>query len=247
MLSRLTIGAFMHIRRLLILPALMLLAVGCAGSASLQLAGRPTPIVVEDRKDCDAILDTAFRSERERAWFVENCSAWPVAQEPIGRPGVTQDRGNQRQSAQQRRSEEPPDCQRIRGRPYESDSQRTWFLQNCVTGGAAPSGEGPDRTNCAEIYGTQYRSASERTWFLQNCAGGTATQASTGPDRTNCNEIYGTPYRSANERTWFLQNCVTGGPRPSGDGPDRTNCAEIAGSLYRSETERVWFLQNCLR
>ncbi len=65
-------------------------------------------------------------------------------------------------------------CNQMRGRPYASDSDRQYFLQNCAgqpTAGSASAAvsAGPDRTSCAEIQGTVYRSDSERAWFFQNC------------------------------------------------------------------------------
>jgi hypothetical protein len=155
---------------LIVLPALMLLAVSCAGTTGLPLVVAPTQ-PPGDREDCAEILDTAFRSDAEREWFAANCSAWPVVNDPLSRPGAAQARRSRQDEPRQQApaQQESPDCQRIRGHPYESDAQRVWFLSNCVTNGPIPSGDGPDRTNCAEINGTTYRSGAERNWFLQNC------------------------------------------------------------------------------
>ena len=166
-------------RPLLHLPPLLLfavlLSVGCVKVSELEVIPSPTP-VPPDRADCAESFGTAFRSETERQWYTENCSAWdratlgvvqaappaaPVAPVPSPSP--------------QPRPNENPRCTQMRGQPYASDADRAWFLANC-TGNQpaqnnAPSAfeQGPDRFNCDEIRGTNYRSANERNWFLQNC------------------------------------------------------------------------------
>jgi hypothetical protein len=217
----------------------MILCAGCVKlgeSSELPLAAVQATPLPPDRINCGEILGTAFRSDNERQWFMDNCSKWPlvkVADEPA--PGQT---GAPSAPA------EPPECAQIRGKPYESSQQRQWYLQNCNqnaaprTGGAAtpnpqPQGQtqtsgGPDRTDCNAIRGTAYRSPTERTWYIQNCGSTTNTppqqpappqqpdtpqqpntqlQLGTGPNRFDCNAIRGTAYRSPSEQAWFNANC----------------------------------------
>jgi hypothetical protein len=206
----------------------MVLTAGCVKlgeSSELPLAAVEATPVPGDRINCSEILGTAFRSDNERQWFMDNCSKWPlvkVADEGAPAPGQTQ------------APAEPPECAQIRGKPYESNQQRNWYLQNCNQGSSAPRAGttptpssqqnqqqtqttgGPDRTDCNAIRGTAYRSAGERTWYIQNCSGSTqqqSTQTQTqpqttgGPDRTDCNAIRGTAYRSPAEQLWYNANC----------------------------------------
>lgn len=204
----------MHHRYLSLLVlgiAAVLLTAGCVKlgeSSELPLSAvEPTPVPY-DRISCDEIYGTAFRSANERAWFEENCSKWPVVK--VGDEPVPSG------SAQQ--SGEPPECAAMRGRPYESNAQRTFYLQNCNQSTQnnqqqqQSQQQQPDRTNCDEIRGTPYRSANERNWFTRNCSPQQQQQQqqmlpNPGPDRTNCDEIRGGGYRSPGERQWFLQNC----------------------------------------
>jgi hypothetical protein len=102
-------------------------------------------------------------------------------------------------------------CDQLRGRPYESRSQRSWFLENCLQQEVVPG----EPSECAEIRGRPYESRSQRAWFLENCTAsgeatspGVARDPGDGPDRHDCNQIRGTQYRSSAERRWFLQNCT---------------------------------------
>jgi hypothetical protein len=157
------------------------------------------------------------------------------------------------------------DCAEIYGTAFRSETERTWFEENCSRwplvdvpetrpstpppannsarnrDEASPTPQAGDRQNCDEIRGTRYRSAAERSWYQENC--GANQQQSSGPDRTNCNEIRGTTYRSHAERAWFQANCGAGSS-PSG-GPDRTSCSAIRGTTYRSDAERAWYQANC--
>jgi hypothetical protein len=208
--------------RALLLIIGFLAVVLCAGcvklgeSSELPLAAveaTPTPV---DRVNCGEILGTAFRSDNERQWFMDNCSKWPLVKVPDEASAPAAATVN-----------EPPECAQIRGKPYESTQQRTWYLQNCnqnQPGGQQPATNsqaqsqqlsqtqttsGPDRTDCNAIRGTAYRSNNERTWYQQHC--GTSVQSAplvtTGPDRTDCNAIRGTAYRSPAEQSWYNANC----------------------------------------
>ena len=190
-----------------------LLTAGCVKVSRLDVIPSPTAIP-PDRTDCAEYFGTAFRSETERQWFTENCSAWeratlgavqaappaaPVAPTPVpeARPG------------------EDPRCAQMRGQPYANDADRAWFLANC-TGAAIPQVP-TDSPECASIRGRPYESDQQRSWFLANCTTSQAASSNVsnlpaafdeGPDRFHCDEIRGTNYRSANERNWFLQNCL---------------------------------------
>jgi hypothetical protein len=202
---------------------LFLITASLAGAGCIKASIEPSPLAAKqqepqfDRTDCGAILGSAYRSNNERRWFEENCSRWPLVPVPqSGPPGAP--------GAPAAAAQEPPECAAVRGRPYQSDAQRTWFLTTCQLGQAlasavppppppgqlAPALQAGDRTNCDEIRGTVYRSDAERVWFVRNCGGttGASATAAAGPDRTNCNEIRGTEYRSDAERDWYARNCA---------------------------------------
>lgn len=98
----------------------------------------------DNRRDCDRIRGTDYRSQAERAWYLENCTGAQIAS------------GTDRE-----------DCEDIEGTRYRSPDERRWFLTNC-TGRQVASGE--DRTDCDQIRGSEYRSARERLWYLENCS-----------------------------------------------------------------------------
>lgn len=196
----------------------MLVCAGCVKlgeSSELPLTvteATPTPV---DRISCAEILGTAYRSDNERQWFMENCSKWPLVNVP-DEPSVAA-------PPPAAAPNEPAECAQIRGKPYESGQQRAWYLQNCNQGSAPPSAQAP-------IQGSQPQSQA-------------SNQPGSG-DRTDCNAIRGTSYRSASERAWYQQNCLNSTPLVT-SGPDRTDCAAIRGTTYRSENERNWFISNC--
>jgi len=199
----------------------LLLCAGCVKlgeSSELPLAAVEPTAIPADRINCQEILGTAFRSDEERAWFMENCSKWPLVK-------VADESGGSAPPA----NSEPPECTTIRGKPYESSQQRTWYLQNCNQQNGQPPAApqqpqppanppaqaqtpgGPDRTDCNAIRGTPYRSDNERNWYNQNCGNNAnVAPASGGPDRTDCNAIRGTAYRSPAERDWYNANCRGG-------------------------------------
>jgi hypothetical protein len=84
------------------------------------------------RHDCNAMMGTAFRATEERDWFEQNCSKWPAvtlaqaaapapAAAPASQPsGATVIQGD------------TAECAAKRGKPYTSEQDRTWFLQNCI-------------------------------------------------------------------------------------------------------------------
>jgi hypothetical protein len=171
-------------------PALILLrlflfvailgSAACIKVSDLQVDLTPTPRP-PDRADCAEIFDSAFRSETERAWFVENCSAWsratlgvvqaapPTA--PVAPPAPPAAPTAVPSPQTQARPGEDPRCGQMRGQPYANATDRAWFLANCLASPNAPASydPGPERFNCDEIRGTNYRSANERNWYLQNC------------------------------------------------------------------------------
>jgi len=85
------------------------------------------------RHDCNAMLGTAFHGTEEREWFEQNCSRWPavaVAQIAAAAPPAPgQPQPNAPTSVVQGDS---PECAAKRGKPYTSEQDRTWFLQNCI-------------------------------------------------------------------------------------------------------------------
>jgi hypothetical protein len=81
------------------------------------------------RHDCNAMMGTAFRATEEREWFEQNCSKWPavaVAQASGPAPGAPQP------GAATLIQGETPECAAKRGKPYTSEQDRAWFLQNCL-------------------------------------------------------------------------------------------------------------------
>jgi hypothetical protein len=86
--------SFSTTRLLVLLSVIGLLASACVSIPSVKpnLPPAPEPAPVVDRISCDQIYGTAFRSEQEQEWFLQNCSQWgaidlsPVQtpQPPIG-------------------------------------------------------------------------------------------------------------------------------------------------------------------
>lgn len=183
------------------------LVLNADGTRTVEKAGTGAQ-APQDRTNCDEIYGTAYRSDSERTWFTDNCSAWSKAVGEVPEPSAAPT--PQRSQPNPQPSSPPPagrDCNQIRGTPYRSAAERDWYLANCIgdqnqqTATAAG-----DRSDCNQIRGTPYRSDAEREWYGANCLG-LQQVASSGPDRTNCDEINGTPYRSDNERRWYLANC----------------------------------------
>jgi hypothetical protein len=78
-----------QLRFLVLLTAIGLLASACVSIPSIKPdlppASEPAPLV--DRISCDQIFGTAFRSEQERSWFLENCSQWgSIDMSPVQTP-----------------------------------------------------------------------------------------------------------------------------------------------------------------
>ena len=133
-----------------------------------------------DRTDCNQIYGTAYRSDNERKWFNDNCSAWSqnvgLVPDPAGGPAASAAPAGQPQN-NPGPGPDGRDCNAIRGTPYRSPAERDWYLANCQNQnqpGANPNiaptpSAGPDRTDCNAIRGTPYRSDSERNWYLANC------------------------------------------------------------------------------
>jgi len=81
------------------------------------------------RHDCNAMMSTAFRATEEREWFEQNCSKWPavaVAQAAAPASGAPQS------GAATVTQGDSPECAAKRGKPYTSEQDRAWFLQNCL-------------------------------------------------------------------------------------------------------------------
>jgi hypothetical protein len=128
-----------------------------------------------DRTDCKEIFGTAYRSDRERQWFNDNCSSWSqnvgIVPDPAGGPAAGAAPGVQQQATGP--GPEGRDCNQTRGTPYRSPAERDWYLANCQGQAPATTAQaqtaGPDRTDCNAIRGTPYRSDAERAWYLANC------------------------------------------------------------------------------
>ncbi|HEY7270234.1 MAG TPA: hypothetical protein VH951_10440 [Dehalococcoidia bacterium] len=133
-----------------------------------------------DRTDCNQIYGTAYRSDAERKWFNDNCSAWSQNVGSYADPTAAPSGAPAAQTAPQQTSAPGPDgrdCNQVRGTPYRSEAERAWYVASCANNNAAaaPSGvqtaaaSGPDRTDCNQIRGTAYRSDTERSWYLSHC------------------------------------------------------------------------------
>ena len=164
--------------------------------------------------ECAAQRGRPYQSNEQRQWYLQNCLGNPAQAAPPSQPTPgPPNQPPQNQQPQQASAAAGPDrtnCNEIRGTPYRSAAERSWYAANCSGTQAQPVVAGPDRTNCDEIRGTPYRSAGERSWYAANCSGNQPNQSqplAAGPDRTNCDEIRGSAYRSAGERQWYLDNC----------------------------------------
>jgi hypothetical protein len=116
-------------RLLLVLLPLAVFAAACSSyEPPMRDASALSKIETGIRHDCNAMMATAFRATEEREWFEQNCSKWPAvavaqaASAPApGQPGAsTVVQGD------------TPECAAKRGKPYTSEQDRTWFLQNCL-------------------------------------------------------------------------------------------------------------------
>jgi hypothetical protein len=83
------------------------------------------------RHDCNAMLNTAFRATEEREWFEQNCSKWPAVAVAQAAPAAAPSQPAQPSAASAIQGE-TPECAAKRGKPYTSEQDRTWFLQNCI-------------------------------------------------------------------------------------------------------------------
>lgn len=228
---------------------------GCATVSTLDHQPTATP-QLSDRSDCGEILGTAFRSEDERSWFTENCSAW--ADTTLGEVKLETSSQSSRSSRSDdnRDSSEDEDDRRDRDDDESDDDDRDRRNDSDDDGGRdrrdrddedEDDGDSTDR-RCDELRGRPYESRSQRSWFLENCL----QQEAVPGEPSQCAEIRGRPYESRSQRAWFLENCTGSGEatspgvaRDPGDGPDRHDCNQIRGTQYRSSAERRWFLQNC--
>jgi hypothetical protein len=142
------------------------------------------------RYDCNTILGTAFHNQEERDWFEQNCSKWPAValvhvpaappqqqRQPGAPPPATTIQG------------ETPECAAMRGRPYNSEQERTWFLQNCLRPEVpvAPSGNpvppqvqragaqqpapvvNANAAVCDTLRRSPYVTDEQRRWYFTNC------------------------------------------------------------------------------
>ena len=162
--------------------SLGLLALACSSyeppRARTALSQRETGI----RRDCNAMMGTAFRATEEREWFEQNCSRWPavaVASVPAAPqqqpPPATVIQG------------ETPECAAMRGRPYASEQDRAWFLQNCIRP-EVPA------TNPAQNVPAQQRPGVAPTPVISSNA-------------AVCEALRRTPNPTDAQRRWFFTYC----------------------------------------
>ena len=185
------LGAMLRTAGTVLLLAVSLLVCGCVGasySAPKAPGSAPAAIGGQSRNNCDQIYGTAFRSPEERDWFSANCSHWPaspfIQRAPGAAPGATNVNAP---------TNPGPACDAVRGHPYASQEQRTWYLTNCTDAALA----------AAAAKGTAPAPPPPGTAL----APPPSTPAQTAADRTDCDAIRGTPYTSDNERNWYLANC----------------------------------------
>ena len=247
----------MRVYVLLLLQVGVLLMAGCVAVARLDHVPTTTP-TPPDRTTCGEILGTAFRSDSEQAWFVQNCSAWnettlgtvtapPAAGSPTPAPGSPgpqtspqaqgREEDTQRPSGtptptptptQQRQLQGEDRCAAQRGRPYQSDEDREWYRQNCLGGTPTALAESRD---CDQIRGRPYASEAQRRWFLANCGGSQASGQDGGSQGGNRQSGGG--------------SSQDGSSTQGGVGPEGRPCSAIYGTRYVSRAEREWFQANC--
>lgn len=114
---------------LLLLPLAMFAAACSSYEAPRRDVSALSKLETGIRHDCNAMMGTVFRATEEREWFEQNCSRWPavaVAQAQAPAPSQPQTGGATTIQG------DSPDCAAMRGRPYSSEQDRAWFLQNCL-------------------------------------------------------------------------------------------------------------------
>jgi hypothetical protein len=124
---------------------------------------------ISEPPECASIRGKPYESSQQRNFYLQNCNGQPA------QAGLTSAQPGQPPQTQQQTAggSDRTDCNAIRGTPYRSNSERTWYIQNCgQTTSAPPVTAGPDRTDCNAIRGTSYRSDNERNWYNANCQGG---------------------------------------------------------------------------
>jgi len=120
-------------RLLLVLLPLAMFAAACS---SYEPPKKDVPALSKldtgIRHDCNAMLNTAFRATEEREWFEQNCSKWPAVALAQAAPPAPVAAGQPQAGAGSPIQGETPECAAKRGKPYTSEQDRTWFLQNCI-------------------------------------------------------------------------------------------------------------------
>jgi hypothetical protein len=122
-------------RLLLVLLPLAVLAAACS---SYEPPKRDVPALSKletgIRHDCNAIMNTTFRAIEERQWFEQNCSKWPAV--AVAQAAAPPPPGQPQQAppgaAANAVQGDSPECAAKRGKPYTSEQDRVWFLQNCI-------------------------------------------------------------------------------------------------------------------
>jgi len=118
-------------RLLLVLVPLGLLAAACSSyEPPKRNETALSKIETGIRHDCNAMLGTAFRATEEREWFEQNCSKWPAV--AVAQAAPAPPPGQQPAPAASVVQGDTPECAAKRGKPYTSEQDRAWFLQNCL-------------------------------------------------------------------------------------------------------------------
>ena len=170
---------------LLVLPSVLVAA--CSSyeppqSAATGLSKLETGV----RHDCNAMLGTAFRATEEREWFEQNCSRWPAVALASILPAAPGQQPGQPGAATVIQGE-TPQCAAMRGRPYNNETERAWFLQNCIRPevpaanpavpnntqqrpGAAPTSlSSSTAAVCETLRRIPNPTDAQRRWYLTNC------------------------------------------------------------------------------
>jgi hypothetical protein len=193
----------------------LIVAAGCisggGGVTNVASLDSLTPEAAGERTGCDEIFGTAFRSDKERQWFTENCSRWPpeaaAAQAPVpstqsrpplsGSPQVT---GSPQASQQQNQGGDRTDCAQIRGTPYRSDAERRWYIENCAGTPEPASAQGlPQQTDQVSPVIAPPAAPTAASSLIQ---------PTPQPQRVvGCDELIRRGYANARERAYYFDNC----------------------------------------
>jgi hypothetical protein len=138
------------------------------------------------RHDCNTILGSSFHNTEERDWFEQNCSKWPAVALQVIAPAPAPAQPGQPPPPAVIQNE-TPECAAMRGKPYGSEQDRNWFLQNCIRPEAPP----PAPNNVQP----QVRPASIAPTPVVNA------------NAAVCDTLRRTPNPSDEQRRWYFTYC----------------------------------------